>query len=291
LFRAVDEYLDERPPGLVVVDSVYNYHPSGQDVQVSNVYDRGPMFARQSDLIYRVCGQRSVLWLVDHFKSTGNGQLDLDSISQSGMAEFADTWWLQGHRPSMRSDPDKGLFYLNTEIGSRQDWPGTAFELDWEIGTYSKELGEYVGDLSVTYRSKERQTHDVKEMVSGNKIRSFIMSYIELHDMEQTKTKIRVIAKEKLKVGNETFNLRWDELVDEKLIRAEKRKIDEGGVMKEREVWGINTSPQRIPGNRSGEPVRNRSRLVRGDRLRCCGSPGREPDRTRLPRRGRVRLI
>src|SRR5271166_57455 len=287
LFRAIDDYLDGRPPGLVIVDSVYNYHPSGQDVQVSNVYDRGPMFSRQSDLIYRECGQRSVLWLVDHFKATGNGQLDLDSISQTGMAEFADTWWLQGHRSGMKPDPDKGKFYLNVEVGSRQDWPGTALELDWDIGTYSKELGEYIGELSVSHRSSERHVPTVPGKTGNSDISDFIVAHVDLHDMEITKTKVCRATREKFGIGNDKFYPLWDELVDEsKLVSGGKRAVDEGGVKKQREVWGINRK-QSVSGNQSSQPVRNRSRTSRRDYSEADPGPDKGTGPDRDPRRGR----
>ena len=95
-----DEYLDDGVSalgvsvGLVIVDSVYNYHPPEKNVSVSNLYSRGQMFGRLSHSVYRIVGPQAVLILLDNFRKTGNDELDLDSISQSGMAEFADSWGL-----------------------------------------------------------------------------------------------------------------------------------------------------------------------------------------------------
>lgn len=243
LYRAIDEVLGE-PPGLIIVDSVYNYHPSGQDVQVANVYDRGPMFARQSDLFYRECGQRSVAILVDHFKksaSNSTGSLDLDLISQSGMAEFADTWWLQGHR--QKPDPDNGQFYLQVEVGSRQDWPGTAFELDWDIGRYDIYERKWEGKIEVDWRTTARAAgaFEGKTHVSDDDIRAGILDLVANNAWLLTKNQICGEVAKSRSAGTERVRSLFMELAtapDHPLVR-DKRKRDEGGVPRERELWAL----------------------------------------------------
>ena len=85
-------HLDELQPKLVILDPLYAYHPS--DVEVQNVYARGPMLANLRELI----GDEAALIVGDHFNKTAGSRFDLDNIAQAGMAQWADSWILQKHR-------------------------------------------------------------------------------------------------------------------------------------------------------------------------------------------------
>src|SRR5665647_3418711 len=119
------EHCEAVEPGLVVLDSLYNYHPAG--IEVGNLYDRGRVL---SDLSHPLAEAGVALWVLDHFNKNGAG-LDLDRLAQAGMAAWADSWVLLDHR----STPDvaEGRFALRAEVGSRQ-WGGAGWDIDLDIG-------------------------------------------------------------------------------------------------------------------------------------------------------------
>ncbi|MFA4083448.1 AAA family ATPase [Mycobacteroides salmoniphilum] len=123
---AVKRHLDELQPALVILDPLYAYHPS--DVEVQNLYARGPMLASLRTLI----GGEAALIVGDHFNKTksASGRLDLDNIAQAGMGQWADSWILQKHREP--PDLDAGLFRLEVETGTRRGG-GRHLEVDWTL--------------------------------------------------------------------------------------------------------------------------------------------------------------
>jgi hypothetical protein len=234
LLRALDIFSE--PPALIIIDSVYNYHPTSKEVQVSNVYDRGPMLSEVSDTAYRWCGQEVVLWLIDHFKSTGNGSLDLDSIAQAGMAEFADTWMLLKHRE--KPDPDNGLFKLRAEIGSRQPWPGAGWEIDWDIGRYDEDANDWAGSISVEANRCERAvTTPGKHKVTDSDITAAVLTYVEEHPWAKTKDQICHDVARDTGTGDKRVRAAFGDLAEKNLLLSEKRKREEGGTEKMRELW------------------------------------------------------
>nr|WP_160112780.1 AAA family ATPase [Mycobacterium sp. 3519A] len=122
--QAVTRHLDELQPKLVVLDPLYAYHPN--DVEVSNIYARGPMLANLRMLV----GGEAALIVGDHFNKTASGRLDLDNIAQAGMAQWADSWILQKHRSA--PDLENGKFLLEVETGSRRGG-GRRLEVDWTL--------------------------------------------------------------------------------------------------------------------------------------------------------------
>ena len=121
---AVKRYLDELQPILVILDPLYAYHPS--DVEVQNVYARGPMLAELRELM----GDEAALIVGDHFNKTAGGRLDLANIAQAGMAQWADSWILQKHRDAPNLDDNK--FWLEVETGTRRGG-GKHLEVDWTL--------------------------------------------------------------------------------------------------------------------------------------------------------------
>ena len=136
---AVDRALDTLQPVSFSIDPLYPYHPPG--VEVANLYERGRMLADLDDLT----GLQTGLRVVDHFKKTGSGALDLDSISQAGMAQWADSWQLVQH--AAEPDVAAGHFVLNYEFGSRQ-WGGQRYTVTWDLGAFDLEKGEHDGEMS-----------------------------------------------------------------------------------------------------------------------------------------------
>ncbi|WP_416063034.1 AAA family ATPase [Rhodococcus indonesiensis] len=118
--------LDEIQPELVILDPLYAFHPAG--VEAQNLYERGRMLAQLSALT----ANETALVVADHFRKTGAADLDLDSIAQTGMGQWADSWILQKHR--VDADLANGKYQLAVEFGSRQ-WGGSRWELDWQLAT------------------------------------------------------------------------------------------------------------------------------------------------------------
>ncbi|WP_082148494.1 AAA family ATPase [Rhodococcus sp. ARP2] len=126
---ALKRNLDEIQPGLVIVDPLYAFHPSG--VEAQNLYERGRMLAGLSSLV----ADETALIIADHFRKTGSADLDLDSIAQSGMGQWADSWILQKHRE--KANLGTGSYQLAVEFGSRQ-WGGSRWELDWQLPAFGQ---------------------------------------------------------------------------------------------------------------------------------------------------------
>ena len=108
----------------MILDPLYAYHPS--DVEVQNVYARGPMLVNLRELI----GGEAALIVGDHFNKTAGSRLDLDNIAQAGMAQWADSWILQKHRETPNLDKNK--FWLEVETGTRRGG-GKHLEVDWTL--------------------------------------------------------------------------------------------------------------------------------------------------------------
>ncbi|GJF01691.1 AAA family ATPase [Pseudonocardia sp. D17] len=123
--------LDHLQPALVVIDPLYAFHPAG--VEATNLYERGRMLAAVSGAV----ADQSALIIADHFNKTGSRQLDLDSIAQAGMAQWADSWILQRHHkpPELAT----GTYRLAVEFGSRQ-WGGARYSVDWFVPNPGEDL-------------------------------------------------------------------------------------------------------------------------------------------------------
>lgn len=131
--------LEELEPAIVAIDPLYVFHPSS--VTASNLYERGAMLSQLSN---QVVGAGSSCLVLDHWNKTGTGK-GLERISQSGMAEWADSWLNLDHR----TEPDvaNGRFSLSLEIGSRQ-WGGSTWDLDLDLGRFDEDLGEFDGQIT-----------------------------------------------------------------------------------------------------------------------------------------------
>lgn len=126
---ALKRNLDDLQPELVILDPLYAFHPAG--VEAQNLYERGRMLAGLSSLV----ADETALVIADHFRKTGSADLDLDSIAQSGMGQWADSWILQKHRE--KPDLDAGSYQLSVEFGSRQ-WGGSRWEVDWQLPAFGQ---------------------------------------------------------------------------------------------------------------------------------------------------------
>ncbi|MFC3273686.1 AAA family ATPase [Agromyces mediolanus] len=141
---AFEEAVAEETPGLVIIDPLYAFHPPG--VEAQNLYDRGAMLAELQQMV----PDGASFLLADHFRKTGGKDLDLDSIAQSGVAQWADSWILQNHHTRPRVD--EGEFSIGMQFGSRQ-WGGQQYIVDWSIGRFDAAAGEHLGELQVAVRA------------------------------------------------------------------------------------------------------------------------------------------
>ena len=121
-------------PALVDIDSLYNFHDG--DVEVTNLYARGRMLSDYQHFMQRECGPACALWVIDHFRKAANS-IDLDEYMQSGMAQWADSWWNAEHR--QEPDLDQNRFWLNVKIGSRHPYGGL-YEIDIDEGPYDEDV-------------------------------------------------------------------------------------------------------------------------------------------------------
>lgn len=137
--REVDALLSSLRPGLVVLDSLYAYHPA--NIEAANLYTRGSMLHRLSSL---VCDTGASLMVVDHFNKTGSGK-GLARISQAGMKEWVDSWVLLEHvgKPDVAS----GHFDLAVTVGSRQ-WGGREWGLAYDLGLFNDDTSDHDGDIA-----------------------------------------------------------------------------------------------------------------------------------------------
>lgn len=78
-------------------------------------------------------------------KQTTEQRLDLDEISQAGMSQWADSWILHTHREPY--DRLAGIARLAVEYGSRRGY-SRRFALDFTVGAFNEDLGDYDGPLS-----------------------------------------------------------------------------------------------------------------------------------------------
>lgn len=176
--NAVKAGLDEMQPALVILDPLYAFHPPG--VEAQNLYARGPMLAELSGLV----GGKAALIVADHFNKTSAGGLDLDSISQSGVGQWADSWGLQQHRDP--PDLAAGEYRLGVEFGSRQ-WGGARYEIDWTLPAVGElESGEATAP-GISWAVRRAGAEGAKPR-GGDRVREAIEQTLRDQPFELTKT-------------------------------------------------------------------------------------------------------
>lgn len=217
----------EQEPGLVIVDPLYAFHPA--NVEAQNLYDRGAMLAQVQQMAPEGCA----LIIADHFRKTGGRDLDLDSIAQSGMAQWADSWILQNHAAPPRVD--EGEFSIGVQFGSRQ-WGGRQFTVDWSLGTFDEETGEHVGSLGYAVRNAD---WNVKTGSTGNSgaIESQVLALLTEQPLTLTKSAAETVLKERTQRGSNAVREAWQALVDSGQIASEKRAIQQADRFVTRDVW------------------------------------------------------
>jgi hypothetical protein len=190
---AVKRYLDELQPKLVILDPLYAYHP--HDVEVTNIYARGPMLADLRALI----GDEAALVVGDHFNKTAPGRLDLYNIAQAGMAQWADSWILQKHRDTPNLDENK--FWLEVETGSRRGG-GKRLEVDWTLER-DKSDPDVIAWTGVDWESRPMATKSPGSRADDKM--TAILQVVADHPFELTETKVLQLVGGNRDKGREAF--------------------------------------------------------------------------------------
>jgi len=235
-------------PGLVALDALYNFHP--KDIEVGNVYARGPMLSDFQHMIQEVVGPDCVLWVVDHFRKDSR-TLDLDEYQQSGMSQWADSWVNLEHQ----KDPDLNgnHFWLNIQVGSRSGYGGL-YEIEWDLGPFDDEAMEPEREMTwevrqVPVHKRETRRSGRNEGVPDEEIERRIFELVDSGDYNKTKLR-EAIGGRSTKVG-ETIN----RLVTQRLLFVERAE-------------GRDAAGKRMP----IEVLRRAGKLSSGSRRRDVGS-------------------
>lgn len=208
--EAFDRSLDLHP-GLVIVDPWYAYH--GASTNASNLFEEGGLL---TGLSAPAAEAGTSLFIVNHFNKTGGGR-SLDRITQSGSAEWVDSWMLLSHRgPSADGD----TYPLALDIGSRQ-WG----EAEWDL------------DLKLTERRVDWQIWERDNTTGPERIENRIKKVLSEHPFEYTKSQLKAEV-----VGNgDAISDTLDRMVEEKVIVQEPRERVEGKDKRtrRRDVYGL----------------------------------------------------
>lgn len=228
LTAAVNRDVADLGPGLVVLDALYHFHSAG--VEAQNLYERGPMLAELQRL---VVGSDRALIVADHFSkaATQAKDLDLNAISQSGVAEWSHSWGLARHRETPRLS--EGQFRLQVQFAGRDGY-GQDYDIDWSMGQLGAN-GLHEGPLEVLVRD---QGGDLIT-TSADRVRAAILRLLKDEPLQHSKSNVEDLVKEQEHVGGGTVRAAWNVLEAEERIAWEKlRKADVNGG-RARAVWRL----------------------------------------------------
>jgi hypothetical protein len=249
--------LDTYQPELVLLESFYNFHP--QDVETSNLFERGPLIDSYHKFIRTEC-QGATSIITDHFRSTAiNKSLDLDNISMAGQAENADSWILRNHRKS--PNVKDGDFWLQTEFGSRQ-WSGTEWHVDWHLGEFDFALGCHVGEISWDVSPAKAQGDkptETEKFSFAHRSEDDIVAHIRSHVQnrpQQTMSQLQQSLMATTDMTRKQVKEMWAKAQHDGWIHTKSIKRDEIDPKtsnlkpKTREVWFAGQGPQTLIADR-----------------------------------------
>ena len=233
---ALRRNLDQLQPELVIVDPLYAFHPPG--VEAQNLYERGRMLAELSGLV----ADEAALIVADHFKkngAAGASGLDLDSIAQAGMGQWADSWILQRHREA--PDLDAGAYRLEAEFGSRQ-WGGARYEIDWTLPAFGGlETGESQAP-ELSWRVRRSDGGDTASVRGSDRTREAIGQTLRDRPFELTKTALVDVVGGKKERTRAVIEL----MIGEGLILSQLGERSEGGRKVKRTLFGLRDPAQKL---------------------------------------------
>jgi hypothetical protein len=165
----------------------------------------------------RECGPTCALWVIDHFRKTANST-DLDEYMQSGMAQWADSWWNAEHR--REPDLDLNRFWLNVKIGSRHPYGGL-YEIDIDEGPYDEEAMAWLQPMTAKVeRVGSHAKNAGTQKMSDGEIDSEIMRLAE--SGQYTKTGIKHL----IEAANDRVYGRVTKLLGEHQLKLVKEHRD-----------------------------------------------------------------
>lgn len=261
-------------PGLVVLDALYAFHAQG--VEVSNLYERGQMLY---ELQQMVVGPDRSLIVADHFSKMRKAELDLDAISQSGVAEWAQSWALAKHRtpPNVAA----GEFRLAVQFGGRDGY-GNDWAIDWHLGPLGAD-GTHGGPITVdvAYLSEGAGAAPQK---AEDRIANDVLDVLRTQPYEFTRTE----ALEKVSGGSVEKREAFDRLIETNTV--DSRRVERVGRDRKTRsvvVWGAENKRVLSAPNASAAiepeptetdavlPAPKRSAAIGGDRPRTRRNPSR----------------
>jgi hypothetical protein len=248
-------------PALVVLDSLYNYHPSG--VEVSNLYGRGGVLSGLQHWVQAVTTgpttpDGAALWTIDHFNKSGSG-LDLDRYGQAGMNAWADSWV---NAEVVDADADQGNFTLRVVAGSRQGYHHD-YGLNMSLGRFNTDTGEYEDNLKVVVTDGDPAPgKSSKSRPSDNEVDNAIIACLNEvpHALTKQSGVVKIHEEFGQRVGLGRIRMRWGELADQGLIHEDKRQAMENDRKVSRQVWAVGkrtlTGPKGLPGEKRARATR-----------------------------------
>lgn len=178
---AISAQLADYSPALVHLDPLYAYHSAQTDSK--NLFESGSMLSALSG---PCVDAGSNLLISNHFNKTGTGK-GLDRITQSGSAEWCDTWLLVSHREA--PNVEAGEFKLLLEIGSRQ-WGGSEWDIDLTVGRFDADLGEFDGDITWNIGRHVDPSDGDKRSAADAKIEMAVLRVLSDQPYELTLTQL-----------------------------------------------------------------------------------------------------
>lgn len=232
---ALTAALDALRPELVIIDPLYAFHPAG--IEAQNLYERGRMLAEVSGIV----ADKAALIIADHFKKSGGSELDLDSIAQAGMGQWADSWILQKHRE--RADLDGGEYSLAVEFGSRQ-WGGSRWDVDWKLPAFGEldagEAEHATVEWSVRRSDSIQGAGDRDEAQTLAGQRNLIIDWIRSNPT-MAKTEACAALGRRHHIGDKKFRTAWDLLANDRVIVQcdENLPYGDGSRKRSKKIWRV----------------------------------------------------
>jgi len=225
--------IDKHEPVLVAIDPLYAFHPEG--IEAQNLYSRGAMLTRLSQLV----GGRCALMVADHFNKVNEGPLDLNMISQAGMSQWADSWFLARHRTAASKSGESGTYQLEVSFGSRRTSGGARWDLDWKLPYDEDEYGVHIpaavdsaGREGVSWSirkanpiaDKAKQTDAAKAEKLGKAVKA-IVQYVRDSEWQVTQTQAVSFIGGNAELARAAMDdaILHGHVVEEKRKRPEKR--------------------------------------------------------------------
>ena len=213
------------PPAWINLDSLYNYHDA--DVEVQNLYARGPMLRRFQGAVQYLCGDDTCLSLVDHFRKSASDSTALEEYMQSGMGAWAGTWWNAAHREE--PDTTENLFRLNVTIGSRASYGGS-YEVDIDLGPFNEAARCHERTMRVRVRRvRQHEKKRGRAAASKDEIVAAVYKLVESAESQYTKTQVRDMVKEQTGAGTSRVAAILDNLIRDRQLKEIPERRDEDG--------------------------------------------------------------